>query len=177
MGCSGCGGSAGKTYDSSDPNTRVASHHKFPKRKTKVNPIDRFAVFSLGNLKDFIVFTELLNETKQTIEDVKAFIAATESQDKVENDAADYVMKQSVFFMNSKPRCPECNNHVGAQQVNTMPCNVVDVDMRGKWLIYCVEEMECGWSHVIDQDLIHFIQEHKRKNLNTLKDIIKKNGG
>lgn len=132
--------------------------------------MDRFQVFSMSKLKDFVVFTELMDEINVNVDDVKRFIEAEEGRLKDEFSEADKIMRHALAFMNMQPRCPDCNRVLEAIPVNTMRCNRIP----GKYknLIQCPNWQGCGYERAISTDLMEFMQSNRRNNIKNLRDYI-----
>jgi hypothetical protein len=162
MGCSNCQESTRK------------KNAVLRKKIASENQLHRFSVFAMSQLKNFVVFYELMQEINASIDDVRRFIVDETARDKAEGEASLKIMRHAVAFMNMKPKCPECNANVEAIEVNTMRCN--KIGGKYKYLIYCVDWKGCGWDRAIASDLLDFMQSNRRKNLRNLSKYIESGG-
>ena len=155
MGCKNCGGSK---YEP------VRGRRK---KKPMTDSIDRFAAFTLGNLKDFVVFYELMETMGTTIEQVKGFIEGEKNREKRENAIADKLHRNMVKFMNLMPKCPDCGAPLDAFKVNDKPCSMIGG--KYKWLLSCKNWQGCGYERAMVRDINDFILETRRKGIKTIK--------
>ena len=174
MGCSGCADRGTKNVPVNKPNKRNRVFYKQKFHHAGTEPIDKLQAFTIANLKDFVVFYNLLETINASIDDVEEWINGYEKRRKIEMDDGDYLFKNAVKFMNALIGCPRCNTKLEAIQVNSMPCNKIGGKYR--WLIYC-PDIQCGWEHAIQESLISWVHEKKRENVRRLKQRIKEDSG
>ena len=154
MSCKGCGSS-----------TRVEGKSITVPQKKK--PLDRFSVFGLSKLKDFVVFYDLMDVLKVNIDDVRGYVASEDADEVVETARVNKISRHMMEFMNLKPKCPECGSFVDAFEVNTMRCNRVGDGL--KWLMQCENNYYCGYEEGIKTDLNEWLISHRRLNMSKLK--------
>ena len=156
MGCKNCGGPK-----------QVPTVRGRRKKKLITENIDRFAAFTLGSLKDFVVFYELMETMGTTIEQVKGFIRREENREERDNAIADKLHRNMVKFMNLMPKCPECGAPLDVMKVNDKPCSMIGG--KYKWLLSCRNWKGCGYERAMVRDINDFILESRRKGIKTIK--------
>jgi len=157
MGCRGCGSS------------KRASKKNIDNIK---NQIDRVGVFGMRQVKDFVVFAELLEAIGATLDDVKKWVDVENNKDVAENEAADRELRAVVSYMNTKPKCPECDKWLDPLRVNTMACN--QVGGKYKYALQCVDSIGCGYESYINVEIHDHLLNIRHQEIEKFK---KQRGG
>jgi hypothetical protein len=99
-------------------------------------------MFSIGKMQDFMTMLGEVEKTSITIEDIR-----------------DYMKRISSFEDGLGIKCPECGRNAFIIDVNTRPGNWVGGDSHS--LVFCQDEMGCGWSRLDDktpEDWVKFLK-------------------
>jgi len=130
--------------------------------------LDSLEVWGAAQVKDFLVFLELIEVIGLTKADIEYWIVTQEDKEKVENDQIHAIMREMSAFMSTKAACPECGALLSALHVNTSPCN--RIGGKYKYLLQCINPISCGWERAITITLRDFMIERKRRKIARFKE-------
>jgi hypothetical protein len=167
MGCLGCEKEAlNRKGANVKRSKKKRKHNTRPHRVNKAvdqNAMNRLDVFGISQVKDFIVFYELLQAVNATIDDVKAWVKKEIEKENAQNEIDVEFMRALSMFMNARPACPGCGRQLQAMAVNTHPKN--QVGGKWTWLIHCDDDENCGWDTLISGSLHDHVVDARLKEI------------
>jgi len=129
--------------------------------------MDSLKVWSLGTIKDFVVFQDLLEALGATRGDLEMWIADEDTKTKKENEEIHKLTREMSAFMSARSACPQCGEMLDPFPVNTQPCN--RIGGKYKYLLQCVAWSTCGWERAITVTLHEYMNERKRRRIAKFK--------